>query len=101
MRNITVNAPPELHYSEETAHIFEVLGDFLDRIMERGKEQTAQYLADAGIFAETVSLKFRKGKCYRRFVMPSGKKGTVSYNLKTQEIALNGKPVKPKTKEVS
>jgi hypothetical protein len=92
--SITANAPPELHYSEETADIFNVLYSVTEQIWERGKERTAQYLVDAGIYADTIGEKYQSGKYYRIFETQGGKRGTVSYDMRTQEIALNDEPIK-------
>ena len=91
----TVDAP-ELPYTERGQEVFNVLWGIAEQIWERGKERTAEYLADAGIYVATVSHKYRNGKYYRRIEYPSGKRSTVSYDLRTQIIAVNGKPIKGK-----
>jgi hypothetical protein len=86
--------PPELPYAEEHFEKFNVIASVIYEIWDLCAEQTAQYLVDAGIHAETIRLKYRKGKYYRRFQTPNGKRGTVSYDLRTKQLTLNGKPVK-------
>jgi|GEM_PF-2797639 len=94
MRATVISPPPVLPYAEEHFDKFYAVCDVLTEIWELGKERTAQYLVDADILAETVSTKYRNGKYYRRYITPNGKRGTVAYDYKTREIAVNGKTVK-------
>jgi len=94
MSATVISPPPVLPYAEEHFDTFDAVYDVLTEIWELGKERTAGYLYNAGIHAETINLKYRNGKCCRRYETPNGKRGTVAYDYRTHELAVNGRLIK-------
>jgi hypothetical protein len=89
------DAPPiEIPYTEEAAVVVDKLVEIFGQILEPAKERVAAYLADAGIFAKPCGDKCRNGKYSLRYETAGGKRSTVSYDLRTHELAVNGKPIK-------